>query len=71
MIDFYINLKKKHPALISIEDGLAEKDYDGWIKLTSKFGDEFKDVMLVGDDLYTTNTELIVKGIQNVCHSIS
>jgi len=57
-------LKKDHPALISIEDGLDEKDYEGWIKLTAAMTEEHKDMMLVGDDLYTTNTDLIQQGIQ-------
>jgi enolase len=63
MVKYYLKLKKDHPALISIEDGLDEKDYDGWIKLTSAFNNEHKGFMLVGDDLYTTNTELIAKGV--------
>jgi len=65
LIKYYLKLKKEHPALISIEDGLDEKDYDGWIKLTKAFTDEYKDVMLIGDDLYTTNTDLIEKGVKN------
>jgi len=67
MVSYYVKLKKDHPALISIEDGLHEKDYEGWIKLTRTMTDEFKDspVMLVGDDLYTTNTDLIKEGITN------
>lgn len=64
MIAFYIDLKKKHPALISIEDGLDEKDYNGWIELTKTFKSAYPEVMLVGDDLYTTNTELIKKGVE-------
>lgn len=63
LIEYYINLKKEHPALISIEDGLDEKDYEGWKKLTARFKDEFKDMILVGDDLYTTNTTLIKQGV--------
>jgi enolase len=65
LIKYYMKLKKDHPALISIEDGMAEKDYEGWIKLTSTMTSEYKDMMLVGDDLYTTNTELITQGIKN------
>jgi len=65
MVQFYIQLKKSHSALISIEDGLDEKDYDGWIKLTAAMSEEFKDMMLVGDDLYTTNTSLISQGIKS------
>lgn len=64
-IDYYIHLKKQHPALISIEDGLDEKDYNGWVKLTARFKEEYKDMILVGDDLYTTNTELIKQGVEH------
>jgi len=63
LVQYWLDLKKKHPALISIEDGLAEQDYEGWIKLTARFSEEAKDVMLVGDDLYTTNTDLIKQGV--------
>jgi len=65
MVKYYMKLKKDHPALISIEDGMAEKDYDGWVKLTSTMTSEYKDMMLIGDDLYTTNTELIAQGVKN------
>jgi len=65
MIAYYMKMKKDHPALISIEDGLHEKDYEGWIKLTATMTSEHKDMMLVGDDLYTTNTDLIQNGVQN------
>ena len=65
MVEFYVQMKRDHPALISIEDGLDEKDYDAWIKLTAAFEKEFPgQVMLVGDDLYTTNTTLIKQGIE-------
>jgi len=64
MVKYYLKLKKEHPALISIEDGLDEKDYEGWTKLTAAMTEEHKDMMLVGDDLYTTNTELIQLGLQ-------
>jgi len=65
LIKYYLNLKKNHPALISIEDGLDEKDYDGWQKMTAAITAEHKDMLIIGDDLYTTNTELIQKGVQN------
>eukprot|EP00003_Mantamonas_plastica_P023159 TRINITY_DN409_c0_g1_i3.p1 TRINITY_DN409_c0_g1~~TRINITY_DN409_c0_g1_i3.p1 ORF type:complete len:403 (-),score=172.99 TRINITY_DN409_c0_g1_i3:18-1226(-) len=61
VVQFYVEMVDKHPALISIEDGLDEKDYEGWIELTKKLGDK---IMLVGDDLYTTNTNLISQGIK-------
>merc|ERR1711920_303866 len=61
LVKFYVELVEKFPALISIEDGMEEKDYEGWIALTKALGDK---IMLVGDDLYTTNTELIKKGLE-------
>jgi len=64
LVQYYLQLKKDHPALISIEDGLDEKDYDGWVKMTEAFAKEHKDFMIVGDDLYTTNTDLIEKGVK-------
>ncbi|NLV76141.1 MAG: phosphopyruvate hydratase [Tissierellia bacterium] len=60
MIDYYVDLVKKYP-IISIEDGLAEEDWDGWKKLTEKLG---KEIQLVGDDLFVTNTKRLEKGIE-------
>ncbi|MCR6545158.1 phosphopyruvate hydratase [Dehalobacterium formicoaceticum] len=60
MIDFYAQLAEKYPV-ISIEDGLAEDDWEGWAKLTQTIGQK---VQIVGDDLYVTNTERLVQGIQ-------
>lgn len=65
LVQYYLKLKKDHPALISIEDGLDEKDYDGWKALTEAFAKEHPGFMLVGDDLYTTNTDLIKQGVAN------
>jgi enolase len=62
-VEYYLKLKRDHPALISIEDPLDEKDYTAWAKLTAKFTEEFPGTMIVGDDLYTTNTDLISQGI--------
>lgn len=59
MIDMWKTLCKKWP-IRSIEDGLAEDDWDGWQKLTRELGDR---VQLVGDDLYVTNTERLQQGI--------
>lgn len=59
MIDYYAYLVEKYP-IVSIEDGLAEDDWDGWKKLTDKLG---KKIQLVGDDLFVTNTERLAKGI--------
>ncbi len=60
LVDFYVNLCKKYP-IISIEDGLAEDDWDSWVKLVKKIGTK---VQVVGDDLFVTNTKRIQKGIK-------
>ena len=60
MIEMYAKWCEKYP-LISIEDGLAENDWDGWVKLNQRLGDK---VQLVGDDLFVTNTTYIKKGIE-------
>lgn len=60
MIKYYDDLIKKYP-IISIEDGLAEEDWTGWKKLTKEFDEK---IMLVGDDLFTTNTKRLEKGIK-------
>ncbi len=59
MVDYYAELCEKYP-IISIEDGLAEEDWEGWKLLTERLG---KKVQLVGDDLFVTNTERLKKGI--------
>ncbi len=60
MIEYYVDLVDKYP-IISIEDGLAEDDWEGWKKLTHKLGNK---IQLVGDDLFVTNTERLEKGIK-------
>ena len=60
MVDYLVGLCEKYP-IISIEDGMAEDDWDGWKKLTKKLG---KKVQLVGDDLFVTNEERLVQGIE-------
>ena len=60
MIDYYEELVNKYP-IISIEDGLAEDDWEGWKLLTERLG---KKIQLVGDDLFVTNTERLKKGIE-------
>ena len=60
MVDYYVSLIDKYPV-ISIEDGLAEDDWDGWSLLTEKLGDR---IQLVGDDLFVTNTERLALGIE-------
>jgi enolase len=67
MVKFYQGLQKKHP-IVSIEDGVAENDWEGWKKLTDAMG---HDTQLVGDDLFVTNTEFLRKGIEKgVANSI-
>ena len=67
MIDWIVSLTEKYP-LISIEDGLAEEDWESWKKLTDKIGSK---VQLVGDDLFVTNTKRLQKGLDNkVANSI-
>ena len=66
-IDFLAPWFDKYP-IITMEDGLAEDDWDGWRLLTDRLG---KDVQLVGDDLFVTNTEIFKKGIdKNIANSI-
>jgi len=60
MADYYVELVNKYP-IISIEDGMAEEDWDGWKYLTDKIGDR---VQLVGDDLFVTNTDRLKMGIE-------
>ena len=60
MIKWYEELISKYP-IVSIEDGLGEDDWDGWVKLTKTIGDR---VQIVGDDLFVTNTERLKKGIE-------
>jgi enolase len=60
MIEYLSDLVKKFP-IVSIEDGLAENDWDGWKKLTAALGQR---VQLVGDDLFVTSKNLLEKGIQ-------
>ncbi len=61
MIDLYRGWLDEYP-IVSIEDGLAEDDWDGWGKLTAALGDRCQ---LVGDDLFVTNTERLARGIEN------
>ena len=67
LVDFYAQLQKKYP-IVSIEDGTAEEDWDGWKILTQKLGAK---TQLVGDDLFVTNVEFLKKGIaEKVANSI-
>ena len=67
MVDYYANWVSSYP-IISIEDGLAEDDWAGWLLLTAKLG---REIQLVGDDLYVTNIERLERGItQRASNSI-
>jgi enolase len=67
MVKFYSKLVEKYP-IISIEDGMAQNDWEGWRMLTDELGSK---VQIVGDDLFVTNTERLQRGInEGVCNSI-
>ena len=67
MVDYYADLVGKYP-IASIEDGMAEDDWDGWKLMTDKLG---KKIQLVGDDLFVTNTQRLKRGIDSgICNSI-
>ena len=59
MVDYYVKWASSYP-LISVEDGMAEDDWDGWQLLTEKLGSK---IQLVGDDLYATNVNRLSRGI--------
>ena len=63
MSDYLVDLSNSYP-IVSIEDGLAEDDWEGWKYLTSKIGE---DVQLVGDDLFVTQEKILQKGINEEC----
>ena len=63
MADFWIDWTRQYP-IVSLEDGLAEDDWDGWKYLTEKIGDK---IQLVGDDLFVTNTDRLRQGIEQKC----
>ncbi len=60
MIDYYSKWVEKYP-IVSIEDGLAENDWDGWKLMTEKLGSK---IQIVGDDLFVTNTKILAEGIK-------
>ena len=67
LIDYYVDLCGRFP-IVSIEDGCAENDWDGWKKMTAKLG---KRIQLVGDDLFVTNVKFLERGIkEHVANSI-
>jgi enolase len=61
MVKLWMEWFKKYPEIYSLEDGLAEDDWDGWRALTKQAG---KNVQLVGDDIFVTNPEILAKGIR-------
>ena len=63
MVDYWEALVEKYP-IVSIEDGMAEEDWDGWKMLTERIGSK---VQLVGDDLFVTNSKRLAKGIELGC----
>jgi len=68
MVEFWANWVRQYPAILSIEDGMAEDDWKGWKLLTDTIGDK---VQLVGDDLFVTNSERLKRGIDGgVANSI-
>jgi len=67
MVDYWTNWVKKYP-IVSIEDGMAEDDWDGWKMMTDTLGNE---IQLVGDDLFVTNVKRLQQGIEKgICNSI-
>jgi len=67
MVEYYAAMVERYP-IVSIEDGMAEDDWDGWAKMNQKLGDK---IQLVGDDLFVTNTKRLARGIEeNVANSI-
>ncbi|MEF8832443.1 MAG: phosphopyruvate hydratase [Candidatus Thermoplasmatota archaeon] len=67
MIDFYESMIEDYP-LISIEDPLDEEDWDGFMKITERWGDE---IQIVGDDLFVSNPDMISRGIkEGICNSV-
>jgi enolase len=68
MIDFWANWVRQYPAILSIEDGMAEDDWAGWKLLTKTLGEK---IQLVGDDIFVTNTSIFRRGIdEGIANSI-
>jgi enolase len=67
LVDYWVDLCGRYP-IVSLEDGMAEEDWDGWATLTSRLGEK---IQLVGDDIFVTNTTLLQKGIdRHVANSV-
>ena len=64
LVDFYAELCERYP-IVSIEDGMAEDDWDGWSALTQRLGET---VQLVGDDLFVTNPKRLMRGINDLVY---
>ena len=68
MVKLWVEWFKKYPEIYSLEDGLAEDDWDGWRELTRQVG---KNIQLVGDDIFVTNPEILARGIrEGIANSI-
>jgi enolase len=68
MVDFWVNWQRQYPAIISIEDGMAEDDWAGWKLMTDVLGSK---IQLVGDDLFVTNSARLKRGIdEGIANSI-
>jgi enolase len=68
MVKFWENWVRQYPAIVSIEDGMSEEDWDGWKLLTDTLGDK---IQLVGDDIFVTNPSIFQRGIeQGIANSI-
>ncbi len=67
LVDYWVDLCRRYP-IVSLEDGMAEEDWNGWATLTSRLGER---IQLVGDDIFVTNTTLLQKGIdRHVANSV-
>jgi enolase len=60
LVDYWVNLVDRYP-IVSIEDGMAEEDWDGWVEHTKALG---RRIQLVGDDVFVTNSEILERGIR-------
>jgi enolase len=68
MVQFWVDWKRRYPAIVSIEDGMAEDDWTGWKLLTEALGDK---IQLVGDDLFVTNSARLKRGVdEHIANSI-
>jgi enolase len=60
MVEFWADWVRQYPAIVSLEDGMSEEDWDGWVALTAALGGK---IQLVGDDIFVTNPEIFARGI--------